>query len=309
MKRNIPPIDWDGPITIDELKDYWQANDPLTQYLETPEYSTIDESTASEQEIKDLAIIESIFSHTWDQEMRKISDRIYLDDYTNNYPVLALKNGAKRVIATTVSQILRNERVHANVMKIGYDVLKEPFVNEVKKYCREHHKLPIMLSNAEKSMIFGRLADLFLARMMFALQDVLNLPKIAKVCSDNKTFEDFNRGLGNKSRKKFWQKWYHTRVKNVSIVSWEELFESDKEDTALWKSSQSNRDQKLLFAFCETLDDIDKQILLLCYDGLTQKEIAEILEFASQGTIAKRKKKLLAQFKTFIAEYHQNTIT
>lgn len=302
MSKNKSLLEKEGPISLEELKIHFQKNDPITVYSENPEFSSFDFKTVSDDEKSKYHNIETIFSETWDQQMQAYSGRIFMKDYSMDYPVLSIKQKTEQIVATTVMRILRDKGVYNNVMRVGYDILKEPFEIEVNKYCKEKGKLPFMLSNEERAMIFDQLADQFLDRMVSLLQDALNLPEIFKICKAHDAFEDYNCGTGNKTRSKFQQKWYHTRVKSVETMSLDDLYECEKEDTISAKATQNSKEAKLLLAFCENLNEVDKQIVLLSYDGRTQKEIAEIIGFASQASIAKRKKKLLAQFKNYISE-------
>lgn len=303
MSKNISLPEKDVPINLEELKKHFQEYDPITVYSEDPEFSNYDFGTASDDEVRKYDNVETVFSKTWDQQMQMLSERIFLKDYSMDYPVLNIKKKAQQIVATTVMRILRNKQVYDNVMKIGYDVLKDPFAHEIKKYCKAKGKLTIMLSEKERAMIFDQLADQFLSRMVSLLHYVLDLPEIVRICKTNDAIEDFNHGTGNKSRKKHLQKWNHTRVKHVEIVSLDDLFEGQKEDTMLSKSTQNTQEAQLVVEFCKDLDDVDKQIVLLSYDGCTQKEIAEIIGFASHSAISKRKERLHKQFKLFVQDW------
>ena len=77
---------------------------------------------------------------------------------------------------------------------------------------------------------------------------------------------------------------------------------ADPESTAAFSTIEESMDQDelygmLLDAVCDSCDDdIDRQIILMCDEQLTQKEIAEKLGYKSQGAVSKRLKKLRKRY-------------
>ena len=109
----------------------------------------------------------------------------------------------------------------------------------------------------------------------------------------------------------FMRAWYHLRTKIGAMLSLSDFPEAELADSdeaiagSMTKSERERAEEdakydRLLQAFCKTLNDIDSQIVYMCDEGLTQKEMAERLGYANHSAINKRIKKIYKKCCDFL---------
>ena len=203
-------------------------------------------------------------------------------------------------------EILQDDTLTEMYGQISAEVVAEPLTKELAKYAEEHGKTVDDLTEEEIGLVMDDFSNRFLGNAVNMLQQTQSVPEIMDISSKMAAHEDFASTKGrNYDKMDFRRRWYHLRAKIDTTLSYDEIVENefaDPESTAAFSTIEESMDQDelygmLLEAVCDSCDDdIDRQIILMCDEQLTQKEIAEKLGFKSQGAVSKRLKKLRKKY-------------
>ena len=137
-----------------------------------------------------------------------------------------------------------------------------------------------------------------------------NMNEIIAVAAEYRCFEDFDY---RNSRQKidFYRKWYHTRAKNVTVESLEEIKEryAENNDGMEWDipDENSNMSHTVLepmaaSEFLASLGETDRQILTMRMEGIKLEKIAEKLGFKTHSAVHKRIRKIGLAYEKFSGE-------
>lgn len=137
-----------------------------------------------------------------------------------------------------------------------------------------------------------------------------NMNAVIDTSKEFRCFEDFDY---RNSRQKIdhYRKWYHTRVKNVTVESLDELKEryAENNDGMDWdipdEDSDMNRtvlEPMAVSEFLASLSETDRQILTMRMEGITLEQIAEKLGYKTHSAIHKRIRKIGLAYEEFIGE-------
>ena len=158
------------------------------------------------------------------------------------------------------------------------------------------------ISEEEISDLFSWLVPQTMARH--------NMNAVIDTAKEFRCFEDFDY---RNSRQKidFYRKWYHTRAKNVTVESLEEIKEryAENNDGMEWdipdEDSDMNRavlEPMAVNEFLASLSKTDRQILTMRMEGSTLEEIAEKLGFKTHSAVHKRIRKIGLAYEKFSGE-------
>lgn len=299
MPKN-KPMDQDGTPTLDELKKFFQENDFTTAV------SGYDFENASEEDNRLYLKIKNLFGTAWNGQMKELTGTGSLANFSKDAPVKCLEKADEDLIAGTIMEILGDDAVTEMYGQISADVVAEPLAKEMEKYAEEHGKTVDDLTEEEIGLVMDDFSTRFLGNAVNMLQQTQSVPEIMDISSKMAAHEDFASTKGRNYEKiDFRRRWYHLRAKIDTTLSYDEIVENefaDPESTAAFSTLEESMDQDelyemLLEAVCESCDDdIDRQIILMCDEQLTQKEIAEKLGYKSQGAVSKRLKKLRKKY-------------
>lgn len=133
-----------------------------------------------------------------------------------------------------------------------------------------------------------------------------NLNATFDAVREMRCFEDFDDCSSSK-KKDLYRKWYHTRTKHPMVLSddiqasigeKEGGFTHEAEDEAEWMENNIiNRVDGQ--RFLQMLDEKDRKILLLRYQGGTLQEIADELGYANHSGVLKRINKIGEAYQQF----------
>lgn len=137
-----------------------------------------------------------------------------------------------------------------------------------------------------------------------------NMNEIIAVAAEYRCFEDFDY---RKSRQKidFYRKWYHTRAKNVTVESLEEIKKryAENNDGVDWDIPDENSNMShtvlepmAVSEFLASLGETDRQILTMRMEGITLEKIAEKLGFKTHSAVHKRIRKIGLAYEKFSGE-------
>ena len=299
MPKN-KPMDQDGTPTLDELKKFFQENDFTTAV------SGYDFENASEEDNRLYLKIKNLFGTAWNGQMKELTGTGSLANFSKDAPVKCLEKADEDLIAGTIMEILGDDAVTEMYGQISADVVAEPLAKEMEKYAEEHGKTVDDLTEEEIGLVMDDFSNRFLGNAVNMLQQTQSVHEIMDISSKMAAHEDFASTKGRNYEKiDFRRRWYHLRAKIDTTLSYDEIVENefaDPESTAAFSTLEESMDQDelyemLLEAVCESCDDdIDRQIILMCDEQLTQKEIAEKLGYKSQGAVSKRLKKLRKKY-------------
>lgn len=299
MPKN-KPMDQDGTPTLDELKKFFQENDFTTAV------SGYDFENASEEDNQFYLKIKNIFGTAWNEQMKELTGTGSLANFSKDAPVKCLEKADEDLIAGTIMEILQDDTLTEMYGQISAEVVAEPLAKEMKKYAEEHGKTVDDLTEEEIGLVMDNFSNRFLGNAVNMLQQTQSVPEIMDISKKMAAHEDFASTKGrNYDKIDFRRRWYHLRAKIDTTLSYDEIVENefaDPESTAAFSTLEESMDQDelygmLLEAVCNNCDDdIDRQIILMCDEQLTQKEIAEKLGYKSQGAVSKRLKKLRKKY-------------
>lgn len=300
MSKKNKPMDQDGTPTLDELKKFFQENDFTTAV------SGYDFENASEEDNQFYLKIKNIFGTAWNEQMKELTGTGSLANFSKDAPVKCLEKADEDLIAGTIMEILQDDTLTEMYGQISAEVVAEPLAKEMKKYAEEHGKTVDDLTEEEIGLVMDNFSNRFLGNAVNMLQQTQSVPEIMDISKKMAAHEDFASTKGrNYDKIDFRRRWYHLRAKIDTTLSYDEIVENefaDPESTAAFSTLEESMDQDelygmLLEAVCNNCDDdIDRQIILMCDEQLTQKEIAEKLGYKSQGAVSKRLKKLRKKY-------------
>ena len=123
-----------------------------------------------------------------------------------------------------------------------------------------------------------------------------NMNAVIDTAKEFRCFEDFDY---RNSRQKIdhYRRWYHTRVKNITVESLDELKEKYAENTdgMEWEIPDDNVNVESMVLepiavskFLDTLSETDRKILTMRMDDVTLEKIAEELGFKTHSAVHKR---------------------
>ena len=137
-----------------------------------------------------------------------------------------------------------------------------------------------------------------------------NMNAVIDIAKEFRCFEDFDY---RNSRQKIdhYRQWYHTRVKNISVESLDELKEryAENNDGMDWdvpdERSDMNRtvlEPMAVNEFLLSLSETDRQILTMRMEGITLEKIAEKLGYKTHSAVHKRIRKIGLAYEKFSGE-------
>ena len=192
------------------------------------------------------------------------SDIAYVSCYSNNNPLIALRNKFGRVVS---------ENVHK---------LVEEYPEQAEKIIEQY---AYVFEQPEK-------ADEFLKKGIDTAMEVMQFRDSIEEVQNNPAEEDFSSKPRNFPRMDFERKWYHTRAK-VSVEPIEDIDEqghwADDVEDVVFSNMRINE-------FWNSLSEDDRIILTHSMNGLTQKEIADKMGFADHSAVSKKLKKMKNMF-------------
>ena len=300
MPKNNKPMDQDGTPTLDELKKFFQENDFTTAV------SGFDFENASEEDNQFYLKIKNLFGTAWNEQMKELTGTGSLANFSKDAPVKCLEKADEDLIAGTIMEILQDDTLTEMYGQISAEVVAEPLTKELEKYAEEHGKSVDDLTEEEVAWVMDDFSNRFLGNAVNMLQQTQSVPEIMDISSKMAAHEDFASTKGrNYDKIDFRRRWYHLRAKIDTTLSYDEIVENelaDPDSADAFSAIEESMDQDelyqiLLGAVCDSCDDdIDRQIILMCDEQLTQKEIAEKLGYKSQGAVSKRLKKLRKRY-------------
>ena len=300
MPKKNRPMDQDGTPTLDELKMFFQENDFTTAV------SGYNFENASEEDNRFYLKIKNLFGTTWNEQMKELTGTGSLANFSKDAPVKCLEKADEDLIAGTIMEILQDDTLTEMYGQISAEVVAEPLTKELEKYAEEHGKTVDDLTEEEIGLVMDDFSTRFLGNAVNMLQQTQSVPEIMDISSKMAAHEDFASTKGrNYDKIDFRRRWYHLRAKIDTTLSYDEIVENelaDPDSADAFSAIEDSMDQDelyqmLLSAVCDNCDDdIDRQIILMCDEQLTQKEIAEKLGYKSQGAVSKRLKKLRKKY-------------
>lgn len=287
-----------GAPTLEELRENFQKNDF------TSTVTRVDKKTASPYELRLYNQIDQAFTDAWNNVL---NSKVNWKNYSEDHPILHLKNADLEVIADAILKIDSHEYIRENVMGVGFAVIRKRVENRIMEEFTLEQLLTDDFKQDEIDKIVDAVASEFLLKMVELMQQVQSVPEIMGIWGDYKAFEDYCHNRYNTDLIDFQRSWYHTKTKVGGMISLDSALENICADPKASKQLECVINdvsyEQLRDAFATTLDDVDKQILYLCDEDYTQSEIAKILGFASQGAISKRINKLEVKFLAFLTDY------
>ena len=122
----------------------------------------------------------------------------------------------------------------------------------------------------------------------------------------NRCEDDFNPKRVSRDRIDSFRRWNHTRAKNASMLSLEQMQENTEANDGAFEvvDPRAEFDNDLindihLERFAQTLPERDRKILELKMQGLTDQEIAEKVGFKSHSAVVKRRQQIAKRFQEY----------
>lgn len=137
-----------------------------------------------------------------------------------------------------------------------------------------------------------------------------NMKAVIDTAKEFRCFEDFDY---RNSRQKIdhYRRWYHTRVKNITVESLDEIKEryAENNDDMDWDVPDEHSDMERTVLepmavndFLASLSETDRQILTMRMEGITLEKIAETLGYKTHSAVHKRIRKIGLAYEKFSGE-------
>ena len=302
MKTDMTLLEKDGAPTIAELKAFFRDHDFSTQV------SKYDPMTAPEEQNHVYIKAKKHFLSAWNKQMKLLTGKGSLINFTSNAPVLCLEEANENLVAGAVMEILTDETLCECIIDSMLTALEGDITAALEKYAKGHNKSVEELTEAEFALVFDQFADLFLSVMMNKLMQVESVPEIMGVSKEIGAHEDFaSTANTNFDKMDFNRQWDHTRTRVGELESLNQM-EDIEHNTPELVMEFSDEDPQAHLEMVETIkefyeflgDETDVKIFKLKANGYTQKQIAERLGFKTHSAIGKRLKKIEEKQKVFL---------
>lgn len=266
-------LDLDRVPTLEELRAFFRENDFSAATYMDMDYDKLDADT-----VESLEHIKSLMDEKWEplsREMGLKSDSSY---YGRDNPLIAMRDNMENLVAGGVMKLLEEHPERA--AEILADFADDP--------------------NLEQN------ADAFLHNAVETLFKTMNYEEIAEIVQSTPAYEDFDHSRYQNYRgMDFDRKWDHSRA-NMKTESLDALQEAENEEgnSIEYPVPDLSVDVEgealsgiLAKDFWGSITEEDKKLLNLKMAGKTQKEIADILGYQTQGAVSKRLARLKALFE------------
>ncbi len=294
------------PGSIEDLRKYYRKNDFTVKYQS---YKRPVENNA-EAKVYEKACeqFKSAFIKAICDENGK-NKRKNLMNFTKNAPIVVLEEADEKYIIGEVMKILKDETVLSDAMEAFSDMWNWQFEEAIAKELDNMGIKPtdnpddVDFSDELALKILDSVADIAVEETVSLLLQVQNVPGIISACVKHPQREDFTNIKNNYDRNNFLRKWYGAyKDENgkwvfPEVVGFNELHDYEvpySENPATYTELLDIK-KKFLQCLCEE----DRIIFRLTEGGYTQKEIAKVLNFKSQGTVAKRIRKMQKEIEYF----------
>ena len=295
-------LEKEGPVTLEDLRAYFYAHD----------FSAIssgyDKEKESSQRNTRFKRIVKCFKKAWREQMGEMTGKL-MSVFAPTSAVGCMELSESELVAGILVEVMEDEAQLDRLFEIGLTVLRQPLEEELEKLAQGK---PIdELTEEEINTALAPLADQFLSKMMRLLLEVQEADKWMEFSAEMSAHEDFNTQIKeNYANITFLRQWYHLRTKIGGMLSLDDseaadaLTDIDRLVATRDPKRRIKDDEKydmLLQAFCRSLDnDIDSQIVYMCDEGLTQKEMAQRLGYANHSAVSKRIKKIYQKCCAFL---------
>ena len=121
----------------------------------------------------------------------------------------------------------------------------------------------------------------------------------------NRTMEDFDETRVSRERIDSYRKWHHTRTNVGTPVSMEQMQEECEDGAKDIADPNGEFEHEVLNelrlkSFMETLSELDREILNLKMQGMTDQKIAEKVGFKNHSAVVKRRKQIAEHFQKYV---------
>lgn len=299
-------LEKEGAISIEDLMKHFQTNDFSAMV------SLYESEKASSEQNQLYRRAKKHFRTAWNAQMKMLTGKDSLANFSEFAPVRCLQEREEDLISGVVMELLADEAHSEAIMDQTLEQFREPLLSEIETYAATIGKTTDSLSEEEFAAAVNQFVDLFLGKMMNLLQQTQQVPELMRFMHDTPAHEDFNNSIKeNYDKIDFMRAWYHLRTKIGAMLSLSDFPEAELADSdeaiasSMTKSERERAEEdaeydRLLQAFCKTLNDIDSQIVYMCDEDLTQKEMAERLGYANHSAVSKRLKKIYKKYCAFL---------
>ena len=294
MKTDMRLLEKDSAPTIAELKAFFREHDFSTQV------SKYDPMVATDEQNRVYIKAKKYFLSSWNQQMKVLTGKGSLINFTSNAPVRCLEEANENLVAGAVMEILTDETLCECIIDSMLTTLEGDITAELDKYAKAHNKSVEDLTESEFAFVFDQFSDLFLSVMINKLMQVERVPEIMGVSKEIGAHEDFATTANtNFDKVDFNRQWDHTRTRVGELESLNQMedLEHKTPDSA---TEFSDEDPQAHLEMMETIkefyaflgDETDINIFKLKANGYTQKQNAERLGFKTHSAVGKRLKKI-----------------
>ena len=306
---NASLLEKEGPITLDDLKANFRAND-FSAYS-----SGFGDKHESVDRTERFQKIREYFEAAWSDQLKVLTGKS-MQNFTEHSAVGSLEKSEGNLVAGTLVDVLENEQQAEMLLELGLQVLREPLEMELEQLALAQGKAPEELSEEEFSVVLAQLSDQFLGKMMNLLLQTQDIEQWMEFTKQTPAHEDFNEKIFlNFDKINFERRWDHLRTRIGRLFELDEAIAEtycdpnserpmDAVDMGLGPvETDEEACEQLLCAFIATVQDpVDQEILYLRSRGWKQKEIAEHLQFKDHTNVCKRLTKLQEQCHAFLAQ-------
>ena len=307
---NTALLEKESPITLDDLKANFRAND-FSAYS-----SGFGDKEESIERTERFEKIRECFEAAWNDQLKVLTGKT-MQNFSEHSAIGSLEKSEGNLIAGTLVDVMEIEEQMEALLDIGLQVLREPLKLELEKLALALGKAPEELSEDELAAVLAQLSDQFLGKMMNLLLQTQEIEQWVKFTKDTPAHEDFNEKiLLNYDKINFERRWDHLRTRIGRLLELDETTAETYRDPNMEKpiyavdmglapvETDEEAYEQLLSAFIATVQNpIDQEILYLRARGWKQKEIAEYLQFKDHTNVCKRLTKLQEQCHAFLAQF------
>lgn len=289
MKIDRTLLDKEGTPTIEEMKVYFQKHD----YTTAPPPVDYEKLTPPQRKLMKKA--GEAFKEIFLINLKKMGGKGSFKDFSDDYPVRKLEHADADLVAGAVVQIMEDEDMYNRVLNSFFDAMQGPIMRTLEEYAAANEKQIEHLTEEETVGVIDKVAGAVDCRMVYLMMLTQSVPEIMEITKNNKAHKDFDeKVVENFPWMDHIRRWTHSDTKVGATLSLDEYVEAGE---YLNKIDMTQITFQELLA---SLDDTDREIILLRKEGMKLQEIADRMGYKTHSAVSKRLEAIKRKFDEYV---------
>ena len=205
-------------------------------------------------------------------------------NYSTDHPIRRLLDADSNYIAEIATDIFCDKEKTEETVALFFCMFGPLFQTATNAFCRAHSKKEDELTDEDRKEIIDATMTVILDELSSALELGQQFPALNNLFKVFQAHEDFTDKQST-DKINFHHKWTHDKTAVGAMLP---LHEDDENRHGIPRTNDDTDGKLMAEEFMATLDETDRNILKLRQKGLTQQEIADVLDFQTHSAVTKR---------------------